>query len=222
MDPLASQAPLIVYLDIKSPYAFIAVKPTLALQEELGITIDWRALTLDIPSYLGSARKSAGKVVSSNRSPAQWLNVKYAYKDARRYAERQGYVLKGTEKIWDSSLANMGINWVAEQAPDRMKDYFDSVYPPFWRRELDIEDVDAVSACLQAAGVDAQGFRDYVRGPGRIQHDTLQAKLHDAGIYGVPSYVFDNKILFGREHLPYVRWSLNGKQGRAPDMAYTL
>ena len=46
---------------------------------------------------------------SSNRSPAQWLGVKYAYMDARRYAERQGYMLKGTEKIWDSTLPNIGI-----------------------------------------------------------------------------------------------------------------
>ena len=222
MEPLESQAPLIVYLDIKSPYAFIAVKPTQDLEAELGVQFDWRGLTLDIPSYLGSAKKSAGKVVASNRSPAQWLNVKYAYKDARRYAERQGYMLKGTEKIWDSSLANMGITWVTEHAPEKLKAYFEAVYPPFWRRELDIENVDVVSDCLRSAGVDAEGFAAYVNGPGRQQHDTLQDKLHDAGIYGVPTYVFDGNILFGREHLPYVRWWLSGKSGPAPDMAYAL
>lgn len=222
MKPLKSQAPLIVYLDIKSPYAFIAVKPTQDLEAELGVHFDWRGLTLDIPSYLGSAKKSAGKVVASNRSPAQWLNVKYAYKDARRYAERQGYILKGTEKIWDSSLANMGITWVAEHAPERLRHYFDAVYPPFWRRELDIEDVGVVADCLRAAGVETDGFAAYAAGEGRQAHDKLQAQLHDAGIYGVPTYVFDNKILFGREHLPFVRWSLTGKQGPAPDMAYPL
>ncbi len=111
LDALASRAPVIVYVDIKSPYAFVAIKPTLALEAQLGVQFDWRPLTLDIPSYLGSAKKSAGKVVQSNRSADQWLSVKYGYKDARRYAEQQGYMLKGTEKIWDSSLANMGISW---------------------------------------------------------------------------------------------------------------
>ena len=157
-----------------------------------------------------------------NRSPAQWLSVKYAYKDARRYAERQGYILKGTEKIWDSSLVNMGITWVAEHAPERLKHYFDAVYPPFWRRELDIENVNVVIDCLGTAGVKTEGFAAYAYGHGRQQHDTLQAQLHDAGIYGVPTYVFDDKILFGREHLPFVRWSLTGKQGPPPDMAYSL
>ena len=60
-DPLASHAPLIVYVDHKSPYAYLAVEPTYALGEELGIEIDWRPLTLDIPSYLGSARLGAAR-----------------------------------------------------------------------------------------------------------------------------------------------------------------
>lgn len=226
LDALESRAPVIVYVDIKSPYAFIAIKPTLALEAQLNVQFDWRPLTLDIPSYLGSAKKSAGKVVQSNRSPDQWLSVKYAYKDARRYAERQGYMLKGTEKIWDSSLANMGISWTMsqKQAQDRSKlaRYFEAVYPPFWRRELDIEDVNVVAQCLHKAGINSQGFNDYVQGEGREQHDALQAQLHLSGIYGVPTYVFDHQILFGREHLPLIRWSLTGKQKQAPDMAYEI
>ena len=222
LEALKSDAPLIVYVDVKSPYAFVAIRPTLQLEAELDIQFDWRPLTLDIPSYLGSAKKKAGKVVESTRSPAQWLGVKYAYKDARRYAERQGYMLKGTEKIWDSSIPNIGILWVVEHGRDRLADYFEAVFPPFWRRELDIEDVDVVTRCIEAAGVDSTGFDAYQQGPGRQLHDDLQAQLHPAGIYGVPTYVFDGQILFGREHLPFVRWSLTGKQGEAPDIAYEL
>ncbi len=222
MKALESQAPLIVYVDVKSPYAFVALAPTFALETALGLTFDWRPLTLDIPSYLGSARKREGKVVQSNRSPRQWQAVKYAYKDARRYAERQGYKLLGTEKIWDSSLANIGMLWVVEKDRARLRAYFDQVFPPFWQRNLDIEDSAVISACLSAAGVDTEGFDSYVHGAGRTQHDNLQAQLHPAGIYGVPTYVFDTQILFGREHLPYISWCLTGKQGPAPDIEYQI
>ena len=75
--------------------------------------------------------------------------VKYAYRDARRYAERQGYTLKGTEKIWDSSIANIGISWVVKQDRSRLNDYFAAVYPPFWRRELDIEDINVIKSCIK-------------------------------------------------------------------------
>ncbi|MEO9599918.1 DsbA family protein [Parasphingorhabdus sp.] len=222
MKALESDAPLIVYVDIKSPYAFVAIRPTLALEKALGLRFDWRPLTLDIPSYLGSARKSKGKVVESTRSASQWARVKYAYRDARRYTERQGLMLKGTEKIWDSSIPNIGISWVMQTDRDRLGAYFEAVYPPFWRRGLDIEDIAVVEACLEQAGVDTKGFADFVRGEGRAQHDALQAQLHPSGIYGVPTYVFDGTILFGREHLPYVRWHLQGREGPAPDIAYAM
>ncbi len=218
LDPRKSDKPLIVYLDIKSPYAFVSVRPTLEMIDRLGIEVDWRPLTLDIPSYLGSAKKSGGKVVQSNRSASQWSAVKYAYRDARRYAERQGYELHGTEKIWDSSLPNMGISWVNSTQPERMGAYLETVYPQFWRRALDIEDLDTVVNCLASAGVDTEGFADYARGEGREQHDTLQNQVLDAGIYGVPTYVFEDRALFGRENLPFVEWCLGGRNGQAPDI----
>ena len=50
-DPLASDtSPLIVYIDYKSPYAFISIEPTYQIEDHLGIEIDWRPPTLDGPS----------------------------------------------------------------------------------------------------------------------------------------------------------------------------
>ena len=222
LDPLSSNSPLIVYIDVKSPYAFVAIEPTLRLEAELGFDFDWRPLTLDIPSYLGSARKKDGKVVESNRSPSQWLGIKYAYRDARRYAERQGYMLKGTEKIWDSSIVNIGILWAIGQDRVRLADYFAAVFPAFWRRELDVEDVHVVAACLEKAGLNSTGFEAFQTGLGREIHDQLVNGLHVAGIYGVPTYVFGEHRLFGREHLPFVRWYLKGATGNPPDIAYEV
>ena len=220
MDVLKSNRPLIVYLDVKSPYAFVSVKPTLALERELELQFDWRPYTLDIPSYLGSARKKNGAVVeSSGRSRAIWNAIRYAYMDARRYAELQGYTLKGTEKIWDSSLANMGILFVNLYFRDRIPDYLEAVFPPFWRRELDIEDINVIKDCLKTAGVDSSDFQTFVSRAGKQMHDHILDHRFEAGIYGVPTYVLGNDVFFGREHLPYIRWVLSGKQGQAPDIA---
>ena len=219
MDVLKSDRPLIVYLDVKSPYAFVSVKPTLALERELELQFDWRPYTLDIPSYLGSARKKNGAVVeSSGRSRAIWNAIRYAYMDARRYAELQGYTLKGTEKIWDSSLANMGILFVNLYFRDRIPDYLEAVFPPFWRRELDIEDIGVIKDCLEMAGVDSSDFQTFVTRAGKQMHDHILDHRFEAGIYGVPTYVLGNSVFFGREHLPYIRWVLSGKLGQVPDV----
>ena len=75
-DPLASSAPLVVYIDYKSPYAYLAKDPTYAIEDELGIEVDWRPFTLDIPSYLGSARlDEQGRLMESQRSERQWSVV---------------------------------------------------------------------------------------------------------------------------------------------------
>lgn len=219
--PLRSRSPLIVYMDVKSPYAYMALEPTYQLEDDFGMQIDWRPLTLDIPSYLGSARvDDAGKVVESQRSEEQWANVKYAYRDTKRTARHRDVILKGTVKIWDSSLAGIGILWAKAHGRAALKRYLFDVYEKFWRRELDIEHTGVVEAMLDAAGAPVAGFGEYASGQGRILHDALQDSLHPAGLFGVPSYVVDGQIFFGREHLPAVRWCLAGRDGPAPDVAY--
>ena len=220
-DPLRSAAPLIVYIDFKSPYAFIAKDPTHAIGDQLGIEIDWRPLTLDIPSFLGSARLDAqDRVVEQNRTAEQWQGVRYAYRDARRYARLLGYTLRGTVKIWDTSLVHIAMMWAKRQGREVLRRYTDATYERFWRRELDAEDPAVVTGVLAEAGADVAGFEDFHQGPGRAEHDAMQAATFDAGIYGVPGYVVDGEYFFGRENLPMVRWILTGRQGPAPDIAY--
>ncbi len=210
-----------VYIDYKSPYAYIAKDPTYALEKDFGIEIDWYPLTLNIGSYLGTAKTNdTGKVLENNRSPRQWLAVKYAYMDARRYASLRGMTLKGTQKIWDSSIAAIGLLWAKAQNRTILKRYTDVIYERFWRRDLDIEDVAVVSQVLKESGADIKGFDLYLSGEGRRIHDDLQDAILDMGYFGVPTYVIDDEIYFGREHLPRVRWHLAGCEGPMPDIAY--
>lgn len=223
IDPRMSASPVVVYVDVKSPYAYLAVEPTIRLGEELGVAIDWRPLTLNIPSYLGSARTDKqGNVVQSERTPAQWNAVRYAYRDAKRYARLRGITLYGTQKIWDSSLAGIALLWARQQGESAAVAWLRAVYPPFWRRELDIEDPAVIEATLRAAGVSVAGFSPWLQGEGRAEHDALQDALHPAGIFGVPTYLVAGETFFGREHLPAVRWLLTGRKGPAPDIAYPL
>jgi 2-hydroxychromene-2-carboxylate isomerase len=212
-----------VYIDFKSPYAFIAKDATYQLEQEFGLEIDWYPLTLNIGSYLGTAKKdNSGKVTESSRSPRQWLAVKYAYKDARRYAELRGLTLKGTQKIWDSSLSAIGLLWAKREGRVCLKAYIDDTYDRFWKRELDIEDPHVILEQLHASGCDVKGFEEFLNGEGRDSHDRLQVEILDRGYYGVPTYVIDGESYFGRQHLPRVRWHLEGKVGGLPDIAYDV
>ncbi len=220
---MISQASLTVYVDFKSPYAYLAVEPTRRLAQELDIDIDWQPFVLDIPSYLGSAKLGAsGEVAEQSRSESQWSKVKYAYFDCRRYATLRGMTIRGTVKIWDTNLASVGMLWAKQQGDEVMHRYIDGIYRPFWKRELDVEDIAAIEQVLTAAGADTQGFEDYANTEGAVENQALQAEAFEAGIFGVPTYIIGDEQYFGREHLPRIRWLLEGSKGASPDIAYEL
>lgn len=198
-------AALTLYIDYKSPYAYLAKDPAYRLAEETGATIDWLPYVLDIPAYLGSATlDSAGQVVEQSRNAHQWRRVKYSYMDVRREANRVGLTIRGTQKIWDSSLAGMGLLWANRHGA--LRAYNDEVFARFWKRELDIESPAALADVLQRAGAPVAGFADWLAGEGRAELEAVQEAAEARGVFGVPSFLFpDGDLYWGREHLPRVR-----------------
>ncbi|MFT5656689.1 MAG: 2-hydroxychromene-2-carboxylate isomerase, partial [Arenicella sp.] len=223
LEALISDSPVIVYIDIKSPYAYLAVQPTRELEHELGLKFDWRPFVLDIPSYLGSASlDKSGNVAEQNRSAEQWAGVKYAYADCRRYASLSNMTIRGTVKIWDTNLISTAMLWAKQHNHQVLDKFIDLVYQPFWKRQLDIDDISIIEDLLDNAGADGSKFSNWANREGFAINQKLQDDAFDAGIYGVPTYIVNDQMYFGREHLPRVRWQLGDQSKPAPDMAYTL
>lgn len=223
LEPLVTDCPAIVYLDFKSPYAYLAVEPTRELERELGVQFDWRPFVLDIPSYLGSARlDKSGSVIEQSRSNEQWSGVKYAYYDCRRYANLRNLTIRGTEKIWDTNLVATAMLWAKNYDYDVQQKFLDLVFQPFWRRELDIESSAVMEHLLDQLGANGKAFGEWARAEGVAMNAQLQSSAFSAGIFGVPTYVVGTELYFGREHLPRIRWLLTGQPGSAPDIGNPL
>jgi len=192
------------YFDYKSPYAYLAQEETFRLQKEFDVEIEWLPYTLDIPSYLGSAEVDAtGQVMHEARNAHQWRRVKYSYMDCRREATRRGLVIRGTRKIFDSSLAHIGMLYARRQGDFRP--YHNLVYERFWKRELDIENPLVIQRVLEEAGIAAASFLEYLHGEGRQEHDRVRGEAEQLGVFGVPSYVVNGELFWGAERIPRVR-----------------
>lgn len=223
LQPLTSDRPAIVYLDFKSPYAYLAIEPTRELERELGVQFEWRPFVLDIPSYLGSARlNKTGKVIEQNRSNEQWSGVKYAYYDCRRYASLRMQTIRGTVKIWDTNLVATAMLWSANYGYETQQKFIDAVFQPFWKRELDVEDPVVIQRLLDQIGADGEAFGEWARDEGLDLNAQLQRSAFSAGIFGVPTYAVGSELYFGREHLPRIRWQLQDRLGSAPDIGNPL
>jgi len=195
-----------VYTDYKSPYAYLAKDLVYELERDCAVRIDWLPYILDIPSFLGSARlDAAGRVIEENRNAHQWRRVKYSYMDCRRQATKRGLTIRGTQKIWDSTLAACGLLFAKRQGEVVLRQYHDITFARFWKCELDIEDAGVIAAVLGEAGADTAGLADYLAGGGPREVDRISRAAEGKGVFGVPSFVVDGELFWGREHLPDIR-----------------
>jgi 2-hydroxychromene-2-carboxylate isomerase len=187
------------WIDYVSPYAFVAKAWAYALEQDYDITLEWRPYTLDIASFQQSV---------AERDPHHWRRVRYAYMDARRFANKQGLTLKGPTRIFCARPANAGMLY--SQQHNVFRRYNDLVFDRFWRRELDPEDVAAVEALLIEAGT-PPGFDAFLAGDGGAEHDRLRTEAEASGVFGVPTFAFDGELFWGGDRIGLLRERLDEK-----------
>ena len=195
-----------IYIDYKSPYAYLAKDPAYELERDFGVRLDWLPYDLDLADFMGSARVDAnGRVLEEERTAHQWRRVRYSYMDCRRQARKRGLVIRGTQKIWDSKIALCGMLFAKRRGDAVLRRYHDIVFERFWRRELDIENPDVIAAVLTETGADPAGFPAYLSAQGREELESICRAAEAIGVFGVPSFVIDGELFWGREHLPEIR-----------------
>jgi 2-hydroxychromene-2-carboxylate isomerase len=187
-----------LWLDLRSPYSFLAKDPAYALETEFGVALRLRPFSLEI----------AGAVnLNDPAAMARGLRkIKYLYADARRFANPRGITLLGPKKIFDQKLVHLA--WLYAEKSGRGRALVDLAYPRFFKRELDYEDRGAIDALLKEAGVDPAGFETFVAGEGPDELAAHQAEAEKQGVFAVPTFVVDGELFWGQDRLDFVRAKL--------------
>ena len=192
------------YVDIKSPYAYLALDPAIEMFDQLGLHCNLLPFTLNIADYLGSATvNNEGKIISSNRTAHQWRRVKYSYMDCRRMANLQGKTILGTQKIWDSSLFSMAHLWVKEKSEQTLLPFLRESFQLFWKRELDIENEQVILNLIDKFQLDSADFIFWKTNNKNCVNSLMDTAL-SRGIFGVPTFVFEEEIFWGSEKLTLI------------------
>ncbi len=195
-----------VYIDFKSPYAYLAIEPTRKLFNSLNIKINWVPYVLDIPEYLGSAKvDNSGKVVENNRNEHQWRRVRYSYMDCRRYANIRNMTILGPRKIWDTRMISTTLLWVKKNNFSLLNEFIDHVYKSFWERNLDIENISIIQKVLEKMQITSKGLEEWLSNEGKKNLELVISEAHNKGVFGVPFYIFKEELFWGREQLPMIK-----------------
>jgi len=179
-----------IYTDYKSPYAFVANKRLFELEEKSGVELEWLPYTLRVAEFMGTVEE---------RTPHFWRKVRYAYMDARRFANAQGLTMKGPRRIYDAFYSSVGMLFA--QHHGFFRPYHDTVFRRFWSHDLEIDDLQAISHVIASVGGSAEDFRAYVEGPARTEHDRIIDEAEALGVFGVPTMVFNGELFWGGDRI---------------------
>jgi 2-hydroxychromene-2-carboxylate isomerase len=131
--------------------------------------------------------------------------------DARRLADRQGLTVRGPRKIFDPTIAHVGLLFA--KAHGIFAAYHAVVSGRFWRREFDIEDRAAIGAGIAESGGDGDAFARYLAGPGPRDYAAVVATAEQRGVFGVPCFVLDDELFWGCDRIWLLRERLAAKAG---------
>ena len=191
-----------VYTDYKSPYAYVANRALFELERTHDVALEWLPYTLRIAEYLGSVE---------GRSPHDWRKVRYAYKDARRFANEQGLILKGPRRIYDGTLSSAGMLFA--QRGGFFRPYHDTVFERFWSHQLDIDVLEQMSALVTELGGDAGAFEAYPQDRAGDEVAAITAEAESLGVFGVPSMLLEGELFWGGDRIDALARRLEARAG---------
>lgn len=175
-----------IYIDFKSPAALLAMEPTLALSEKLGLRFEYLPFrTSQFPIPEEKPEETRGETHRRVRAIAR----RNTY---QKYAAIQGTDLKFPNEPGETDLALAALLYV-QPSPDK---FIKAAFSAYWSEGQDLNDRDLVHRLLSAEGFGADKYL------GELEQ--IYQEAEEIGIIDAPTYVVDGQIFLGREHLPWI------------------
>lgn len=208
---------LTVYIDFKSPDAYLALDPTLALQLATGVQIDWLPFSTELTQDSShQSRPATDDGFEDFKLRRQRVKDNYTLKNKVRYAQLLDLSEEDIHRSCDSTMASMGLLWLKDDSQTLVVKYIRGVFEMFFRAHRNIGSFQVVNDVINAIGADTWGFDRFVANEGRRMFEKIQQQVSELGLYATPAYVFKGERFQGREHIPLIKWYLSGRKGAPP------
>lgn len=190
--------------DFASTASLLALKPTLALVDDLGVAIEWRPFPTEAPR--GVPQPKADETVAERHAR---VRAEYQAADFARYAKAQGLDVRRDAVGVDSRLASLAC--LQARGDGVARAFVEHVFREFWGGRLDIGEREALNAALAEVGGKPMSEDSL-----QAKHAEERASLSERGVHSVPAYLVADQLFLGRQHLPMIRWLLGGSEGPGP------
>lgn len=199
-----SAVELTVLFDFKDPGSYLALAPTRAMIESVGVTSHWYP-------FVGSGLRAPVKPEAADDRGGwhRYNRATYLARDLVRYAEARGLPARhfadgGLYRATSGEVAAMGFNWATGAGPVSARDYMDRAFEGYWDGDVDLDSIADVETLLRACGIDTEGFDAYCQHEGLEELMAQRQDIGAAGGFATPSCLLDGEAFVGRQHLPYL------------------
>lgn len=186
-----------VYIDLRSPYSYVAVEPVRAFARELDLQLCWHPYAIDIEAAYGA---------QDARNPRALRKVKYIYHDARRLGAERGLEIRGPRRVYNAEIAHIGMLFA--DMSSFLDAYIDAVFAGFFSHAIDIEDRAAMAGLIEELGGSIDEFDAFLAEAGPAELARQKENAEALGIFGVPTFAFAGQIYWGADRLPLLQQRL--------------
>ena len=180
------------YFDFISPYSYLAHKKIKILKEKKNIIFNYK------PILVGGLHNLQGITAPAFIKP----KLKHMISDCDLIAKKNK-----SNFIWNSKFPINSLNIMRGYLfiNDKTKNfYLNIIFDAYWKNNLDISNEKILKLLLEECKIDSSEFFDGIKNP--IIKDKLKditQEAHDKEIFGVPSFIVNNKIFWGQDRLEF-------------------
>ncbi|MGE4609615.1 MAG: DsbA family protein [Myxococcota bacterium] len=205
------RARLSVLLDLRHPLAYLALHPAIEFGASMGIEINWLPLTTPTLSPPTSVQPSDDRGTRHRHHRARAIA-----REIEIYSQQQGLVVCDYYRKNSADAGNLGWLWVRERYRDRLQPYLTELFRLYWSVQLEPSSADQIATLLESVKAGGASFRKWCTDEGPSTAAALADELRGLGMFQVPTFVVDDEVFIGRQHLPMIRWVLDGRSGPIP------
>jgi len=183
---------VIAYSDYICPFCYIGYHRIERLKEEYNLDVEWR------PFEIHPETPKDGALIEDLPFPKGYIET--AFTNVKRLADEDGLTLKFSEKLPNSRLAL----YISEFARKKGKflQFHKLVLKAYWLEGKDIGDKSLLLDLAESIGLNKKEIENYLNTdePFKAVQKSLK-ELRRYGINGVPSFIIENRLIFGAQ--PY-------------------
>ncbi len=181
--------------DFGSPKAYLVYNMVPGIEERTGVKADY------VPVLLGGIFKSTNNVSPIEAFKTVPAKGKYDDLDTERFVKKHGIDFNFNSHFPINTL-NLMRGAVYAQENGFFEDYVKVIFKSMWVDNKKMDELDVIKSVLEENKLPAQRIFEGTQDQ-NIKSKLIEntAKAVEDGLFGVPSFLIDNELFFGKETL---------------------